>query len=380
MIYPTLQDLSRAQVAEILDRNTYDPTQKPGWLLPIEMRFRLFTNSGDPLNIVVLDSTDIKARLDQWCRDAIVFLDPKSENLGSHVEKLDDLLSPLIICSFLVHKQKWSRDEIIDRACALLARIPSYPPEIPYEYTGKRGQSHAEGPWPEEYLATPSSSSPTTTARTLQNEYKWSNLRVLSKPSTNVVRIALFLVMQRSVPVGFLSAYLDALVTLLDTATEFLLQNSKSTADARAWREALEKMRPNYMCKWAFELLRTDLSSVTQDFRRMFEIYNVHFGDRAPRCNVNPTVAGKDNSSSSGKLRVCDGRAPGNCQRFESEGVQEQSAHDVECLGSACGRPTWDEQSYKNIKGARAVSLEETDEEYIRYCPVSTETMAVSHV
>ncbi|RHZ67369.1 HET domain protein [Aspergillus thermomutatus] len=422
MTDPTVQALSRAQVAAILDQNTYDPTDKHGLLLPIEMRFRPFSETGEAPNINMLDSAETKARLEQWCRDGFVILDPKNEDLGSHVEKLDDLLSPLMVCSLLVHTQKWSRDEIIDRACALLARLPSYPPELPFEY--------AEGPWPEEYFVTSSASSSstatTTTTRTgtLRDGYEWSSLRVLSRPSTNVVRIALFLVMQRSVQIGFLSAYLDTITTLLDTATELLLQSSKSKADARArfvlqaflwatwhqtmliqlWydakiqmrtgssfdrhsypvampgRETVEKLRPNYMCKWAFELLRSDLSSVTQDFRRLFEIYNVHFGDREPRCNLNPAAGQGGGSSSSSRSRVCDGKAPGNCQRFESEGVQIQSAHDFECPGSACSLLTWDEQSYKNIKKARAVSLEETDEKYIRYCPVSTETMAVSHV
>lgn len=435
MTVPAVQSLSRAQVAAVLDLNTYDPADngdKPGWLLPIEMRFRRFSETGEAPNVSLLNSAETKARLEQWCRDGIAFLDPKNQDLGSHVEKLDDLLSPIMVCSLLIQKQKWSRDEIIDRACALLARLPSYPPELPFEYAGKDGQSHAESPWPEEYFLTsdsPSSSSTATTTTTttttgtgrLRDGYEWSSLRVLSRPSTNVVRIALFLVMQRSVPVGFLGDYLDTITTLLDTATE-LFQGSTSEAEARArfvlqaflwatwhqtmliqlWydakiqmrtgvsfdrhsypvampgRETVERLRPNYMCKWAFELLRSDLSSVTQDFRRLFEIYNVHFGDREPRCNLNPAAAGQVSSSS--RSRVCDGKAPGNCQRFESEGVQIQSAHDFECPGSACSLLTWDEQSYKSIKGARAVSLEETDERHIRYCPVSTETMAVSHV
>lgn len=418
------QRQSRALVAEILDKATYKPADKPSWLLPIEMRFQSFNEIGERPNVTLLSAEETKARLGQWCQDAFAFLGPENGYLDSHVEKLDDLLSPLMICNFLIHNQKWSRDDIIDRACTLLARLPPYPPELPFETTGKRGQPLVKkDPWPKEYFVPPSFSSTgerTTTAR--PDQYAWSSLRVFSKPSTNVVRIALFLVMQRDIPVGFLSAYLDDMTTLLDTATEFFLQSSKSPVDARVWfvlqaflwaewhqtiliqlwcdakiqmktgttfyrhrfplampgREIIEEMRPDYMCKWAFQLLRTDLSSVTQDFRKMFEIYNVHFGDRGSRCNLKPVPA--SNNSSSSFLRVCDGRAPGNCQRFESDDVQEQSAHDADCPGSECSRPTWDEESYKSIKGARAVSLEETDEKYIRYCPVTTETMAVSHV
>ncbi|KAL3479894.1 hypothetical protein BJX99DRAFT_221417 [Aspergillus californicus] len=143
---------------------------------------------------------------------------------------------------------------------------------------------------------------------------------------------------------------------------------SKEIPSIMPRRHTIEQVRPEYMCKWAFELFRSDLSLVTQDFRRVFEIYNLHFGGRAPRCNLATSP------------RVCDGKAPGNCQRFESEGVI-QAAHDVDCPGpSACSVLTWDEQSYKNVTGARAVCIEETDGKHIRYCPLSSETMAVSHV
>ncbi|RAO74236.1 uncharacterized protein BHQ10_010248 [Talaromyces amestolkiae] len=225
--------------------------------------------------------------------------------------------------------------------------------------------------------------------------------------------------MQRGTSIGYLSTYLDDITSLLDTATVFFLQSSRSPVETRAWfvlqaflwaewhqtmliqlsydskiqmetgtafdqhsfhmampgREKIGKSRPDYMCKWAFELLRTDLSSVTQDFRRMFEVYNIHFANRTSRCNLKP-----ESTRNGSRGRICDGKAPGNCQRFESDDVQEQSAHDVECPGSTCSRLTWDEQSYKGIKGARAVSLKETDEKYIRYCPVTAQNMAVSHV
>ncbi|KAJ5982183.1 hypothetical protein N7451_012283 [Penicillium sp. IBT 35674x] len=444
MTEATVRGLSTAQVATILDQNTCDPTGKHG-LRPIEMRFRTFNETGEAGNYNNLNAAKIKEALEQWCRDAFVFLDPKNEkDLRGHVDKLDDLLSPLMICNFEVHKQEMTRDEIVQRACTLLTRLPEYPPELPFEYTGsssKAGQSKADGPWPDEYFVNSTSHSSTAPATTQTSSirdgygYEWSRLRVLSRPSTNVVRIALFLVMQQSIPVGFTSWYSDTLASLLDTATELYHQGcSKSESDTRAWfvlqaflwatwqqtvliqlwydakhemvigyaydrhnflvaksvpsvmpsRETVEKFRPNYMCKWAFELLRSDLSLVTQDFRRMFEVYNSHFGDRAARCNLPlsaaDAVGGQGSTTSSSRQRVCDGKAPGNCQRFESDGVQIQSAHDFDCPRSACRFLIWDEHSYMNIKGARAVSMEETDEEFIRYCPVTSDTMAVSHV
>lgn len=419
MTEPAFPNLSRDQVASILDQNTWTPPNdnKPGLQLqPGEIYIRPFNLEREASNFYWLNSQETKERIEQWCRIALVFLNPehnKNNTLHTHVERLDNMLSPLIVCNFWVHQHKWSRDEIIDMACALLARLPAYPPELPFEYQASK---KTKSPWPEEYFVSSSSAT--------NDGYDWSKLRVLSRPTTNVVLLALYLVMQETLPVGSLAEYLETITTLLDTITELFQkrqqQSPKSLADARAlfvlqaftwatwyqttllqlWRDAkiqmksrasglerqrqpmvvpkrevVEKLRVNYMCKWAFELLRSDLSSVTQDFRRLFEVYNVHFGDREPRCNL--TAA----ADSSGKVRVCDGKAPGNCQRFESDGVQIQSAHDVQCPGlDACTLITWDEESYKSTKGARAVSLEDTDDKYIRYCPVTTETLAVSHV
>ncbi|KAL4777966.1 hypothetical protein BJX76DRAFT_367005 [Aspergillus varians] len=411
MAEPRFSVLGRTQIGSILDQNTYDPTDKAG-LLPIEMRFLPFNETGEAGNYNMLNAAETKARLQQWCRDAFVFLDPEYEDLDSHVERLDELLSPLMMCSFQVHKKQLTRDDIIDRACALLARLPCQPPELPFDHERKPG---GDGPWPAQYFSS------TSTPEVPGNGYEWARLRVFSRPSTNVVRIALLLVMESSVPIGFTSAYSDTIALLLDTATELHLHSTKSETDSQAhfvlqaflwatwqqtvlmqlWydarkqmalgyvferhnylvskaapvvrptRQMVEKFRPNYMCKWAFELLRSDLSSVTQDFRRLFQVYNAHFGNRAPRCNL---------TASEGSLRICDGKAPGNCQRFESGAVEDQSAHDFDCPGSACICLTWDEQSYMNLKGARAISLEGTDEKHLRYCSVSGETMAVSHV
>ncbi|GIJ91947.1 hypothetical protein Asppvi_010922 [Aspergillus pseudoviridinutans] len=410
--------LSRTQVSAILDQNTYHPAETGSGLLPIELRFMQFGETGEAGNYELISMAQKKARIEQWCRDAFALLDPKNGDLGSHLERLDAMFSTLVTCNFLVDKRDLTKDDIVGKTCALLARLPPQPPELQFQYESKGAQSDLDSAWPVEYFR----AYPTVTGQPeeSQSRYMWTNLRVLSRPSTNVVRIALYLVMERSGAFTLTSAYSDTIVSFLDAVTDFC-RRSTTKADAQAWfvvqaflwaawhqtvmlqlwydatrqlklgysferhnhlisreipsvmpgREIVARSRPRYMCKWAFELLRSDLSSVTQDFRRLFEIYELHFGDRAPRCNL---------AAGGGRSRLCDGKAPGNCQRFESEGVQIQSAHDFECPGSACSFLIWDEQSYRSINGARAVCLEETDEKSIRYRPISNQTMAISHV
>ncbi|KAL4904792.1 hypothetical protein BDW74DRAFT_153523 [Aspergillus multicolor] len=133
-------------------------------------------------------------------------------------------------------------------------------------------------------------------------------------------------------------------------------------------RASMESLRPRYMCKWAFELLRADLASLTQDFRTLFAAYERQFGSRASRCNAIDSD------------RVCDGKTSTNCERFQSDRVEDQSAHDSRCPGPSCSLLTWDEQSFMSVKGARAVCLETTDDKHIRYRPISGENMAISHV
>ncbi|EAW14555.1 HET domain protein [Aspergillus clavatus NRRL 1] len=410
--------LSKAQVAAILDDVTYKPAENKSGLLPIEMRFMDFGETGEAGNYEKISMTKTNARIAQWCQEAYDLLDPEKADLDSHLERLDAAFSTLVTCCFQVHKKKLSRDEIVDKTCAFLARLPSYPPELQFDYESKNGQARLINPWPAQYLCT--SSTDEAQSEEPQDGYKWASLRVLSRPSTSVIRIALYLTMDQSIAFALTSDYSDTIVRLLDAVTE-LYRSSTTEAAAQAWfvvqaflwaawqqtvmlqfgydcarvlrigyqferhnylisrltplampgRAVVERSRPSYMCKWAFELLRSDLSSVTQDFRKFFKTFEIHFGGRAARCNL---VGGQ------GRQRVCDGKAPGNCQRFESEGVQIQSAHDVKCPGPTCSFLTWDEQSYKDITGARAVCPEKTDDKLIRYRPVTSETMAVSHV
>ncbi|KAL3481734.1 hypothetical protein BJX99DRAFT_218184 [Aspergillus californicus] len=385
------------------------------------MHFRSFKETGTPGNLKMHTSAEIQAAMEKWCRDAFAFVDPRSGQPGD-LAQVDALLSNLLVCNFRTYQQEMSADVIVDQACALLDRLPENPPELPFQY---KGQEQEQGLWPAEYFVASAS-----TAEDGQRQgYDWASLQVLSRPSTNTIRLALFKIMDGGNLARFPPDYSDSLSSLLDNVTVFLGQSS-TEEEAQAWfilqaflwaawqhtimiqlwctarfqmveyafrihnemvaqqapvvtpqRESIEKSRPDYMCRWAFELLRSDLSFPTQDFRKLFEIYETRFGGRGPRCNIVPP--GHETLTSRPK-RVCDGRAPNNCQRFESDGVQIQGAHDFDCPGPGPGSPchflVWDEASYLNTRGARAISLEDTDDTYIRYTPVTPDTMAVSHV
>ena len=111
-------------------------------------------------------------------------------------------------------------------------------------------------------------------------------------------------------------------------------------------RKQAELYKPQYMCGWAFELLRNNPVCIGLDFRRFFFRYSIAFGDRPGRCL-------RDQPTS------CKGDEPGKCQRFRGMRIENQSLHN-DCQGD-CERLTWDEKSYRSISGARAVALEISD-------------------
>ncbi|EFR05553.1 HET domain-containing protein [Nannizzia gypsea CBS 118893] len=416
--------LTKSDVRAILDDNTHRSTDLK--LLPIEWKALDFGETGSAGSSVKLSASNTKARMIQWCQDAFALVRGEhatasgpnyishSDDTESYFGRLDSFFSTLMTCNFLMNQKKLSYEEVLDRACALLSRLPAYPPELNLKCDSAL---IAEERWPAKHLT-----------ESNDNQYKWSNLSVFVKPSTNTIRVALYLTMKPVLRIT--NDYSDTIAQLLDILAD-LYKSAITIGDSQAWfvvqaylwaawqhtvmlqlwcdastvlqlgymferhnsiiwreipsvmpsREIIERSRPEYMCKWAFELLRSDLSAVTQDFRALFEAFERQFGGRPSRCNISTT-------SSSGRAgnrkRVCDGKAPGNCQRFESDDVQIQSAHDFACpnsTGETCTFLTWDEQSYRSIKGvARAVDLDQTDDKYLRYRPLSFENMAISHV
>lgn len=99
----------------------------------------------------------------------------------------------------------------------------------------------------------------------------------------------------------------------------------------------------------------------------VFSRYAKAFGDRTGRCI-------RDQASS------CKGDDSAHCQRFKGMKIEDQSAHDESCQGH-CDRLVWDEKSYREVSGARAVTLNASaDDRHVAYCQASAKTLAISHV
>ncbi len=144
-------------------------------------------------------------------------------------------------------------------------------------------------------------------------------------------------------------------------------QTPSSVGSETAYGRA-DTLRAPYMCSWAFELLRTNKLSRAMDFRKFHQRFASHFGRLPARCSKSDE-------------RPCDGRSPYTCTRFVGAKIQDQSVHDLDyCTGEPCVKLVWDENSYRETSGGRAVSLTLTDTKHLRYVSASRRTLAVSHV
>ncbi len=322
----------------------------------------------------------------------------------SHCARLDDRFSKIVLCNF----QPEETNNILERTHHLLIRLPArpvelhdVPPALNPDYCIPH--SHEEGN--------------SATAATL-----WHQLQVTAYVSANVIRTALLSVIYRGRSSHMLQNLVDTIADLLGTAST--LSSSADSELARqkwfvvraflwtSWQRctmiyfysilqeyirsgfndhdgqslilrgmllspdiSIQEMsknyapltKPQYMCGWAFELLRSDPICIGLDFRRFFLRYCMAFGDRPGRCI-------REHHSS------CKGDESEKCQRFKGMRIENQSAHEVVCQGD-CGRLTWNEKSYRSVSGARAVALEIDDvRERLIYRQKSADTLAISHV
>lgn len=121
----------------------------------------------------------------------------------------------------------------------------------------------------------------------------------------------------------------------------------------------------DYLCNWAFELLRTSRSSLGLDFRQMLRRFDENFLHHSARCVKDSDVS-------------CDGSRPESCQRFTDAETKAQSAHSDSCNGS-CSPITWSELSYRQTASPRAVAISPSQVQ-LEYCKMSSHTLAISHV
>lgn len=131
----------------------------------------------------------------------------------------------------------------------------------------------------------------------------------------------------------------------------------------------LASQMPQYMCKWAFRLLRNDVSYIGQDLRRFFERFSLSFGSHTARCMT----------PSTGSPTSCDGLYPSKCLRLGGLDIQDQSAHDYKNCDGHCFGLYWNKDSWTKVGGGAAVLIDSPGAE-LKYCEVSAQTMAVSHV
>ena len=120
-----------------------------------------------------------------------------------------------------------------------------------------------------------------------------------------------------------------------------------------------------YLCNWAFELLRTTRTSLKLDFRCMISLFDHHFQGMDGRCIKDSTV-------------TCRGDLPESCQRFTGADAKSQSMHAATCDGQ-CSRILWNESSYRDCESPRAVRVHGSHDR-LSYCKASSATMAISHV
>ena len=338
-------------------------------------------------------------RREMFCRDLYEqALDPTS-----HCSRLDDRLSQLVLCNL----RTGGKINISDHTYQLLTRLPARPLQLPDIPLALR-PDYLVHDYPGDRLS--------TTTVTV-----WDDLQVTSYVSASVIRTALLAVIYPGA-YRVLRRFVDTVADLIGTASK-LSSSADSELATQSWfvvraflwtswqrcnmiyfftfvaicleegyeyhgeyelvlrgmeispglsiQEMSRKQagfhKPQYMCGWAFELLRNDPICIGLDFRRFFFRYSIAFGARSGRCL-------SDHRAS------CKGDEPGKCQRFSGMRIENQSLHNDVCQGD-CERLIWDEESYRSISGARAVALEVSDSrKELIYCQASTKTLAVSHV
>ncbi|ERF68612.1 hypothetical protein EPUS_07173 [Endocarpon pusillum Z07020] len=346
-------------------------------------------------------------------------------DLRNHNVRLDLESSHLLQCHFPQYKteaypeyRSLTEDDIVEKTCKLLCRLPSIP--LPLGNVTSSLIFRSISP---EYLVQPD-----TPAR-------WSNLKAVPYISTMVILLALLIISARTYHESWELISYEALREIPNTFIELLETSASlstcatSAADAQAWmvvqsflwaswqryimlfrwyvlglhlqkgfdpqimtafslrqysdfKEPGEEIEqgldsahecPQYMCKWAFRLLQSDRSAVCQDFRRLCAVFEEAFPGRRPRCILNSTTVALQ----------CDGLSVDNCQRFKGLKITDQSAHaHAPQLPARLCRPLfWDETSYRRVNGARAVCIDDDPaDNRLKYCAASRDTLTISHV
>lgn len=141
---------------------------------------------------------------------------------------------------------------------------------------------------------------------------------------------------------------------------------ASNTSIRKEYERYATKYKANSMCSWAFGLLLKSSVSLGMDFRTFHYRYRQIWSQSSSRCRL-------DSDS------PCLGRDPDECRRFKGLKVIDQTLHDISCSPETCIKLVWDEKSYRERGGARAVCLDDEWEttSVLKYCNASDKTLAI---
>lgn len=357
---------------------------------------------------------DRHRKLQDFCAD----LAARASEPKGHFELVDGKFSELILCNY---QSEDPEEAIISRAGHILDRLPPTAPKV--DFHNHLWMRSSKIIWPEEYfIASPRGSVPPLHSPASAGS-PWEQLQVASYINTTTLQLALQIAIAKpnSFNIGWtmqllidlISELLDLIDGLSSSGSDSNMQGKyialaylwttwqRSTmllfyytlggqlifgyeerwsdklalrgngvlghASVRATLHGWANERSNYMCSWAFELLKNNRSALGLDFRTFHQRFNAAHHDRPARCL-------------SGSAEPCDGSHPLACGRFVDRSLvaEEQSMHDFTC-SERCERLIWDDRSYGTISGPRAVSLN-PNPGLIKYCQASASTLSVSHV
>ncbi|PTB68392.1 hypothetical protein BBK36DRAFT_1158061 [Trichoderma citrinoviride] len=386
----------REVTRDILRTERYIPRPGDGGS-PRELDTSTFEREVVNGTIKVYDAVRRKQRAKEWC----LALKEQLTEPASHVQVLDEWYSKFLECHFQPTKED---EDLVDEVCGVIERLPQVADEF-HDPLVDRPYSLFD----EDYFLPDSDPS-------------WESLRVTNFVSRNVLRIAI----QIQIVFGGESNYAEHFRYVLDTTVEVLreaiilsredpwpewvivkaffwtswqrgtslyhyyvlkeqltwgydthrdvttpLDGSDIVRMAERLNQAkAEACHPPYICNWSWRLLREDKAVVGQDYRRFFSRLSQTFSHRQARCVI-PTDGGEPTT--------CDGRQPGKCLRLSGMSITNQSAHAPDCDGN-CSSLYWNEESWRGIGGAAAVSLDLGVDGRLNYVQASSKTIAVSHV
>ena len=356
-------------------------------------------------------------------QDYKAFLDD-AKDLPNHYNRLNNRLARLVLPYCTLSRSTSATGPLVQRACSFLRRLPRFPPA---PYTGPNPwlrQMSLPGALPLDYVL-PGLEPHLWIQRPELEFTSFTKLKVVSRIDDATMLFALVLAnsidLSADLSLGLpIKRCLDLLVKLLNYAfdedityrhTRTIDSNANATAvvatllwtawhrsatiylawvlqhemaagpsnenllaltypsvlQAQRLRQKLDDLFSvtEYICPWALELLQTSKASLAFDYRSLFSRFREAHPNSEPRCKESK--------------KRCSGESPELCGRFSNENLRlpEGSVHDGSC--SRCLSVKWDERSYRQTTGGRAVDIYKSSNRAI-YRTADADTLAITHV